>query len=65
MVILTIFVVTLAQDKLKLILMENENKYKILFFVLLIILIFGLVEDNLKEENTTLTDQVNTSINMR
>ena len=39
--------------------MENESKYKILFFVLLIVLIFVWFKyNNLREENATLTDQV-------
>ncbi len=39
--------------------MEDENKYKILFFILLIILIFGWLKyNNLKEENATLTNRV-------
>lgn len=39
--------------------MENESKYRILFFVLLIILIFGWLKyNNLREENATLTDQI-------
>ena len=39
--------------------MENESKYKILFFTLLFILIFGLVKyNNLKENNITLSSQL-------
>ena len=39
--------------------MENEGKYKILFFAFLIILIFGWLKyNNLKEKNKTLVDQV-------
>ncbi|PIU99210.1 hypothetical protein COS59_00975 [Candidatus Wolfebacteria bacterium CG03_land_8_20_14_0_80_36_15] len=39
--------------------MENESKYKILFFVLLVILILGWLKyNNLKEENAALTNQI-------
>jgi len=40
--------------------MEKENKYKILSFILFIILILGWLKyNNLKEENAILIDQVN------
>lgn len=39
--------------------MENENKYKILFFILLAVLIIGWLKfSNLKEENSILEDEV-------
>lgn len=39
--------------------MENENNYKILFFILLVVLIIGWLKfNNLKEENSILTDDV-------
>ena len=40
--------------------MENENKYKNLFFILLVIFIISWFKyNNLKEKNSTLTDQLN------
>lgn len=39
--------------------MRNENKYKIMFFILLAVLLFGWLKyNNLKEEHTILLDEV-------